>query len=83
MKFKTILAIVFATLIVIFSLQNAEVTNVNFLFWSISVSRVLIILGSFAVGALVGIIVSLKRKKKIPKETVKPVKPAETLKTNE
>lgn len=63
MKFKTIFAIVFAILVVIFSLQNAEVTEVNFLFWKMSMSRVLVILGSFAIGVLVGILVSLKRPK--------------------
>ncbi|MGB5377684.1 lipopolysaccharide assembly protein LapA domain-containing protein, partial [Muriicola sp.] len=60
MKFKTIMAIVFAVLVVIFSLQNAEVTEVDFLIWNISMSKVLIILGSFAIGVLVGILVSLK-----------------------
>ncbi len=66
MKFKTIMAIVFAVLVVIFSLQNAEVTEVDFLIWNISMSKVLIILGSFAIGVLVGILVSLKRPK-LPK----------------
>lgn len=61
MKLKTILAIIVATIIVIFSLQNAEVTDVEFLFWKLSVSRVLIILGSFAFGVIVGILVSMKR----------------------
>ncbi|MGB5647976.1 LapA family protein [Muriicola sp.] len=68
MKFKTIMAIVFAVLVVIFSLQNAEVTEVDFLLWNISMSKVLIILGSFAIGVLVGILVSLKRPKKYPSE---------------
>lgn len=67
MKFKTIMAIVFAGLVVIFSLQNAEVTEVDFLIWNISMSKVLIILGSFAIGVLVGILVSLKRPKR-PKQ---------------
>ena len=62
MKFKTLLAIVFVTLIVIFSVQNSEVTNVNFLFWKLSMSRVLIILGSFGIGVLVGILVSITKK---------------------
>lgn len=66
MKIKTIMAIVFAVLVVIFSLQNAEVTVVNFLLWKLSMSRVLIILGSFAIGVIVGILVSLKRPK-LPK----------------
>jgi uncharacterized integral membrane protein len=62
MKFKTLIAIVFVTLIVIFSVQNSEVTNVNFLFWKLSMSRVLIILGSFGIGVLVGILVSITKK---------------------
>lgn len=66
MKFKTILALIFATIIVIFSLQNAEVTEVKFLVWKLSMSRVLIIMGSFAIGVLVGLLVSMK-KRLIPK----------------
>ena len=62
MKVKTIIAILFAALIVIFSLQNAEVTDVKFMIWKLSMSRVLIILGSFGIGVLVGILVSMKRK---------------------
>lgn len=62
MKFKTILAILFIAIIVVFSLQNVEVTDVKFLIWKLSMSRVLIILGSFGVGVLVGILVSMKRK---------------------
>ncbi|NNC96409.1 MAG: LapA family protein [Chitinophagales bacterium] len=62
MKFKTILALVFALVIVIFSLQNSEVTPVKFLVWNLSMSRVLIILGSFSIGLLVGILVSMKKR---------------------
>lgn len=62
MKFKTVLALLFAAIIVIFSLQNAEITDVEFLFWKLSISRVLIILGSFAVGVIVGILVSIKKR---------------------
>lgn len=63
MKLKTALAIVFASLVIIFSLQNAEVTDVKFLFWKLSISRVLIILGSFVVGVLVGVLISMKKKR--------------------
>ena len=62
MKFKTILALIFASLIVVFALQNAEVTDINFFIWKISMSRVLIILGSFSIGVLVGILVSMKKR---------------------
>lgn len=61
MKTKTIIALLFISLIIIFSLQNAEITDVKFLFWKLSISRILVILGSFVIGILVGILVSLKK----------------------
>ena len=68
MKFKTIVAIVFIVLIVVFSLQNAEVTDVKFFTYKISISRVLIILGSFIIGVLVGILVSIKKRYLTPRK---------------
>jgi len=62
MKLKTFVAVLFATVIIIFSLQNAEVTYIKFLFWKLSMSRVLVILGSFSIGILVGVLISIKRK---------------------
>lgn len=62
MKFKTFIALLFIAVVVIFSLQNAEVTDVKFLTWKLSVSRVLIILGCFVLGVLVGILVSMKKR---------------------
>ncbi len=61
------MAIIAATLVVVFSLQNTDVTDVRFLIWKLSMSRVLVILGSFVIGVIVGILVSLK-KKMVPKE---------------
>lgn len=61
MKTKTIIALLFISLIIIFSLQNAEITDVKFLFWKLSISRILVILGSFVIGILVGILISLKK----------------------
>ncbi|WP_445735655.1 lipopolysaccharide assembly protein LapA domain-containing protein [Mariniflexile sp.] len=62
MKFRTSVGLLFAAIIVIFSLQNAEVIDVKFFFWKLSISRVLVILGSFGVGLLVGILLSIKKK---------------------
>lgn len=62
MKFKTFIALLFITVVVIFSLQNAEVTDVKFLIWKLSISRVLIILGCFTLGVLVGILVSMRKR---------------------
>jgi uncharacterized integral membrane protein len=67
MKFKTILVIIFAAVIVLFSIQNVEVTDVKFLFWKLTMSRVLIILGSFAIGVIVGILASIKKQPSIKK----------------
>jgi len=62
MKAKTIISLVFVLIIVVFSLQNSEITDVNFLFWKISVSRILIILGSFSFGGF-GWSISINKKK--------------------
>ncbi len=60
MSLKTVAAFFFAILIVIFSIQNSETTTVNVLFWEISMSRVLIILGSFGIGILVGLLAFIR-----------------------
>lgn len=62
MNIKAFFAVFFIILILIFSVQNAEITDVKFLFWKLSISKVLIILGSFTVGILVGILISLKKR---------------------
>jgi putative membrane protein len=69
MKTKTIVSLFFVLIIVIFSLQNSEITDVDFLFWKISVSRILIILGSFSFGVLVGILVSMVKKTTTTKDS--------------
>ncbi|CAH8286219.1 uncharacterized protein DUF1049 [Mariniflexile fucanivorans] len=62
MNFRTVLGLLFVLVIVIFSIQNVEVTDVKFFFWKLSMSRVLIILGSFGIGVLVGYLLSLRKK---------------------
>lgn len=73
MKLKTILALVAALLVVIFSLQNAALTPVKFLFWSFETYRVLILLGSFIIGVVVGMLIAMNgrsKSKKASKEGV-------------
>lgn len=65
MKPKTIIAIIFIVLIIIFSVQNAEITNVEFLFWRLTISKVMVIMGSFLVGIIVGLLFSMRRKKPV------------------
>lgn len=59
-KQRKIIALICIALIIIFSIQNAELTEVKFLFWKISIYRILVILGSFGIGILVGVILMKK-----------------------
>ena len=54
MNLKAFLAIVFITLTGIFVFQNMEVVRVEFLFWSLEASRVVIYLTIFLLGIFVG-----------------------------
>ena len=54
-KTVTILVIVF--LFAIFVLQNSAVVDIQFLFWRIAMSKVLILLISLAIGCLLGILI--------------------------
>ena len=64
-----VLGLLFATFIV----QNAEVVQVRFLFWSAQASRAIILLGTFILGVIVGYVSGRVRKK----ETVIPVSTGE------
>jgi uncharacterized integral membrane protein len=64
MKLKTIITSIFIILIVTFSIQNTEITDVKFLFWKLSVSRIVVITGCFFIGILVGLLISVKSKSK-------------------
>lgn len=64
MKPKTMVAIIVTALIVIISVQNIQAVEVKFIIWQLTISRVHIILGSFMVGILVGVLISKKIKKK-------------------
>lgn len=63
MKFKTLFAVLIIAIVVIFSAQNAQATEVKFLVWSLSISRVLVILGSFVVGILVGLLLGINKRR--------------------
>jgi uncharacterized integral membrane protein len=40
--------------IVIFSIQNLEAVDVSFLFWSMSISKVALIIGTYVLGMISG-----------------------------
>ena len=54
MNFKLVIGLVLAGLIVFFTLQNVEVVEVRFFFWTVSMSRALMILSVLAVGMILG-----------------------------
>ncbi|MBI4620770.1 MAG: LapA family protein [Desulfobacterales bacterium] len=54
MKIKSIIILVLVALLVIFLLQNTEVIEVRFLFWQISMSRIVLLFSTFIVGLITG-----------------------------
>jgi len=68
---KFILGLIFGIVMVIFIFQNIDVVEINFLFWSISISRALMIFLVLFIGIILGAIlrsVSLGRDKDNKKE---------------
>jgi len=51
---KFIFGLLIGVLVVIFIIQNGEVVDVNFLFWSLTVSRAVMALVIFLVGIIIG-----------------------------
>ncbi|UCH45863.1 MAG: LapA family protein [Nitrospiraceae bacterium] len=54
---KTIIALVFLSIFTVFILQNTEVVEIIFFFWKISLSRVILLLGSLFTGVLIGLFI--------------------------
>ncbi len=51
---KTIIFFILVILVVIFVLQNTQVVEARFLAWEVSMSRSLMLLGTFLVGIIAG-----------------------------
>lgn len=59
-QFYFVLALIFALLVAIFAVQNPETIGINFLAWRFEeISKVLVILASTAIGALVVIFLGI------------------------
>ncbi len=58
MKVKAAIALVLVALAGIFAIQNATTVDVNFLVWSLSIPRALLIVVLLVVGFMLGITVS-------------------------
>jgi len=59
------LGVVSIFIIVVFTLQNSESVAVNFLFWKLEMSRVILILVVLVIGFILGYIFHSLRRKKI------------------
>lgn len=68
MQKKLILLLVFMVLIAVFALQNSIEVEIKLWFWSVRTSMVLILILTFAAGAIAGILFSLPKRSKDAKK---------------
>ncbi|MGD2186984.1 MAG: LapA family protein [Desulfobacterales bacterium] len=61
---RNIIFICLIGLVVIFVLQNTQVVEVRFLFWTISMSRALMLLGTLAIGLVGGWLLTIPKRSK-------------------
>ncbi len=72
MKFTFVLGVIIGILVVAFILQNTEIVEISFLFWTITISRALMVLLVFIIGIIVGAIIKdigTRKKEKEKKPT--------------
>ncbi len=62
MQKKLIFLLVFMVLIAVFALQNSVEVEIKLWFWSVKTSMVLVLLLTFAAGAIAGLLFSLPRR---------------------
>ena len=51
---KTIVFLILIALVIVFVIQNTQVVEFQFLAWKVSMSRALLLLGTFGIGVIVG-----------------------------
>ena len=51
---KTIVFLILIALVIVFVIQNTQVVEFQFLAWKVSMSRALLLLGTFGMGVVVG-----------------------------
>ncbi len=66
MKPKTIIIIVSTVLVLIIAFQNTEMVTFHFFFWTISMSRILVIVGFLFIGFLLGLLAGHRSRKLQP-----------------
>jgi len=65
---RNIIFICLIGLVVIFVLQNTQVVEVQFLLWTVSMSRALMLIGTLAIGLIGGWLLTFPKRGKLPKE---------------
>ncbi len=63
MNWKIILILVLLLILVIFVVQNYETVSIQFLFWSFTTSRAIVIFSTLFIGIVIGLSIDLIRKK--------------------
>jgi uncharacterized integral membrane protein len=76
MKIKTILILVLLLFVAVFSVQNAGVITVRFLFWQFALSQALVILLAATCGAVAGLAIgTFSRPRPAPRPKDAPAAP--------
>jgi uncharacterized integral membrane protein len=78
MNIRRVATIVFGLLYAVFVIQNTQMVEVRFLFWSTQVSRALILAGTFVLGFISGRLWSWIRRKQEEATETKLMLPAES-----
>lgn len=61
---RNIILLCLISLVLIFVVQNTQVVEVRFLFWTLSMSRALMLFGTLAIGLIGGWLLKLPGRKK-------------------
>lgn len=59
---RTVIAVLLLSIFIVFILQNTTVVDIRFLFWKLSLSRVILLLGALFTGMVIGIIIGWEAK---------------------
>ncbi len=68
---RNIIFIFLIGVVVIFVLQNTQVVEVRFLFWTVSMSRALMLFGTLAIGLVGGWLMTVPKRGKALKNRIK------------
>ena len=74
MRAKLIIITILALLLVIFAVQNTEVTVIKLWFWQLNMPRAILIFVSFAIGLIIGLLIPTFSRKGSGKDKGKEVK---------